>query len=312
MSETFSGREFRNALSAFATGVTIVTTCGDDGQPVGMTASSFNSVSVDPPLILWSVEKTALSAELFRNASHFAVHVLASDQVELSNRFARSGIDKFAECDFITDGNDVPIIRGAAARFDCSNWQTYEGGDHWIIVGLVNAFDHANAETLVFSSGSYAMASPLRAAREPAASPPGHASAIDGLLVYNLSRAYHQIIERLHNAVRETGLSISEWRILSTLHGKLTLQVDDLAARTFVDPHALVDIVMGLEESGLCTVSGSGEQMKVTGTTEGRWRVDHLMQLCVDLERQAIGTDDQKQRDNVIATLRNIIANTDG
>ena len=111
--------------------------------------------------------------------------------------------------------------------------------------------------------------------------------------------------------MHDNGLSIPEWRVLSTLHGNVTRTIDDLAARTFVDPHALVDVVMGLDESGLCTISGTGDKMRITGTTEGQWRVDHLMALCVDLERQAIGSDGQNRRDQVIAELRNIITNTD-
>jgi 3-hydroxy-9,10-secoandrosta-1,3,5(10)-triene-9,17-dione monooxygenase reductase component len=87
-------RALRDALSSFATGVTIVTTADVTGEPIGMTASSFNSVSMEPPLILWSVTKTALSAPVFQNAKHFAVHVLAANQMSLSNRFARS-IDTF-------------------------------------------------------------------------------------------------------------------------------------------------------------------------------------------------------------------------
>ena len=87
----FSPQSFREALGQFATGVTIVTARGPEGEPVGMTASSFNSVSIDPPLVLWSVTKSALSAEAFRTAEHYAIHVLATDQTDLSNRFARRG-----------------------------------------------------------------------------------------------------------------------------------------------------------------------------------------------------------------------------
>ncbi len=129
----FDPREFRDALSSFATGVTIVTARDDADRPVGMTCSSFNSVSMAPPLILWSVTKTARSADAFITADHFAVHVLAFDQTEVSNRFARSGADKFGETQHAFDQNNVPIISDTASRFDCKQYAVYDGGDHWII-----------------------------------------------------------------------------------------------------------------------------------------------------------------------------------
>ena len=89
-------REFRNALGSFTTGVTIVTTCDQQGQDVGMTANSFNSVSLDPPLVLWSLAKSSGSLPAFANAEYFAVHILAADQEPLSNVFAKKGADKFA------------------------------------------------------------------------------------------------------------------------------------------------------------------------------------------------------------------------
>ena len=132
----FTARDMRYALSKFATGVTIVTACDDHGNHVGMTASSFNSVSMEPPLILWSVTKTALSSDIFRNAEYFAVHVLSADQKELSNKFARTGEDKFSEVNYTIDQNNVPLLTDALVRFDCTTWAVYEGGDHWIVIDL--------------------------------------------------------------------------------------------------------------------------------------------------------------------------------
>ena len=157
----FDTREFRTALSGFSTGVTIVTSISDDGEKVGMTASSFNSVSTEPPLILWSVTKSALSASVFRDAKYFSVHVLASDQIDLSNKFAQRGADKFAFVDHSQDSNGVPIISGSVSRFDCSSWAVHEGGDHWVIIGEVEGIARENKESLVFSEGSYATASPI-------------------------------------------------------------------------------------------------------------------------------------------------------
>jgi 3-hydroxy-9,10-secoandrosta-1,3,5(10)-triene-9,17-dione monooxygenase reductase component len=158
---TFDAREFRDALSSFATGVTIVTAWSQDAKAVGMTCSSFNSVSMDPPLVLWSVTKTARSAPTFISAQHFAVHVLAFDQSDISNRFARSGEDKFGATDHHFDENNVPIIHDTASRFDCEQYAVHEGGDHWIVLGGVLGFEHTDKEGLVFSRGSYAKLAPI-------------------------------------------------------------------------------------------------------------------------------------------------------
>ena len=119
-------RLFRSALSKFATGVTIVTAPDKSGEPVGMTANSFNSVSMDPPLILWSVTKTANSAPVFKNAPRFAVHILSADQSDLSNKFARSSENKFDNTEFSLDDQKVPVLAGATARFDCKQWAIYD------------------------------------------------------------------------------------------------------------------------------------------------------------------------------------------
>lgn len=165
----FTGREFRDALATFATGVTIVTARDGQGVPVGMTASSFSSVSMEPPLILWSAAKTALSAIAFHDAPHFAVHVLSKEQADLSNRFAETGIDKFAGLDWKADARDVPKLPEALARFECTQYAVYEGGDHWIIVGEVTSFEKADGTGLIHVGGGYASASPLNPASQQAA-----------------------------------------------------------------------------------------------------------------------------------------------
>ena len=148
-------QDMRNALSKFATGVTIVTACDAEGGKVGMTASSFNSVSMDPPLILWSVRKNALSAETFKTTDNFSVHILSAGQKELSNQFARSGFDKFSDVEHSIDQNNVPLLTDALVRFDCKTWAVYEGGDHWIIVGRVQDLTTTDGDGLVFCNGFY-------------------------------------------------------------------------------------------------------------------------------------------------------------
>ncbi|WP_373488374.1 enoyl-CoA hydratase-related protein [Blastomonas sp.] len=150
----FDPKTFRNALGQFATGVTIVTARADDGHAVGVTANSFNSVSLDPPLVLWSLAKSARSMPVFDAASHFAVHVLASDQDALANLFASQVSDKFAGMDVGTIG--PPRIQGCSARLVCETRYRYEGGDHIIMVGEVQDYESEGKPPLLFYGGSYA------------------------------------------------------------------------------------------------------------------------------------------------------------
>ena len=153
---SIDARELRNALSTFATGVTVVTCKDAEGTPVGATASSFNSVSMDPPLVLWSVTKSIHSANAFINAEEFVINVLGSDQTEISNGFARSGEDKFAGVDTEAGIGGVPMLKDCVTRFQCKTWATYDGGDHEIIVGEVVEMDSSDKEGLVFYRGGYA------------------------------------------------------------------------------------------------------------------------------------------------------------
>ncbi|PCC99271.1 flavin reductase family protein [Halopseudomonas pelagia] len=151
----FNAKQLRTALGTFSTGVTIITTRGEDGLDYGLTANSFNSVSMDPPLVLWSLSHNALSAPAFISSDHFAVHVLAADQTSLSNRFAKSGSDKFAGLSLTRGKGEVPLLQDCSARFECRAVHQYEGGDHVILVGEVLSFEHRVAAPLVFHSGGY-------------------------------------------------------------------------------------------------------------------------------------------------------------
>ena len=153
---TFDPKAFRAALGAFATGVTVITTVGRNGERVGLTANSFNSVSLDPPLVLWSLAKKAFSLADFQQAGHWAVHILAADQQGLSNRFACAGTDKFAGVPIREGLGQVPLLSGCAARFECKPIYQYEGGDHIIFVGQVERFAHRHTEPLIFHAGQYA------------------------------------------------------------------------------------------------------------------------------------------------------------
>lgn len=158
MSQSFDPKRFRQALGAFTTGVTIVTTVDTTGKDVGVTANSFNSVSLDPPLVLWSLDKNSSNFDAFITARHFTVHILASDQETLASRFAQRGVNRFEGLTPLRGAGGVAVLHGCAARFECSMRHQYEGGDHIIFVGEVLNFDHAPLEPLVFKRGRFALA----------------------------------------------------------------------------------------------------------------------------------------------------------
>ncbi|HEX2795334.1 MAG TPA: flavin reductase family protein [Croceicoccus sp.] len=209
---------FRRALGAFPTGVTIVTTRGLDGQPVGVTASSFNSVSLDPPLVLWSLARTSRSYPDFAGANHFAVHVLAADQDALSNRFAKSGEDKFAGLTLAEGVGGVPLLPEFGAQFECRVMHRYEGGDHVILVGEVVAFHHSERAPLVFHGGRYAEA------RERFAADAGGdtvdletASFTDSFLLYLISRAHYQATSPIRDVCERVGLTEAVYAVMCRL-----------------------------------------------------------------------------------------------
>lgn len=153
---TFDRREFRNALGCFPTGVTIVTVLGPNEHDIGVTVNSFNSVSMEPPLILWSLDRSAYSLPIFLATSHFAVNVLSSDQVHLSNQFAGAKGDKWSNVDFERWSGGSAIIKGCVANFDCEKIYAYDGGDHVIFVGRVIEMKHdPHGAPLLFHQGRY-------------------------------------------------------------------------------------------------------------------------------------------------------------
>ena len=164
--EHFDPRDFRNALGTFATGVTIVTIAGPDGSPIGLTCNSFNSVSLSPPLVLWSLSLRSPNLSNFLQAPHFAVNVLAADQVELARQFAQSRTNKFEGVAYRSGTGGVPLIDSAAAQLECRNEMRYYSGDHVIFIGHVLRYVWRDCVPLIFLRGEYVDAAATQNHRE--------------------------------------------------------------------------------------------------------------------------------------------------
>jgi flavin reductase (DIM6/NTAB) family NADH-FMN oxidoreductase RutF len=157
----FDQRELRHALGRFATGVAIVTTIAPDGKREGVTANSFGALSLDPPLVLWSLSREAMSLQSFKVSPYFAVNVLAAHQRDLSNRFARPASDKFEGIDCPPCLGGCPTIPGCLALFECRLERTVEGGDHVVLIGRIERFSWRHGDPLVFSCGHYCLTATL-------------------------------------------------------------------------------------------------------------------------------------------------------
>jgi len=153
-------RALRDALGAFATGITVVTARDAAGRPIGLTVNSFNTVSLDPPLVLWSLSLASPNLAAFRAASHFAVNVLAAGQQAMSERFARRGADKFAGLDWHEGLGGAPLLGGCCSALECRNELQHEGGDHLIFIGRVERFSRGQADPLLYVGGRYRFLKP--------------------------------------------------------------------------------------------------------------------------------------------------------
>ncbi|HNP36288.1 MAG TPA: flavin reductase family protein [Woeseiaceae bacterium] len=147
--------EFRRALGCFPTGVAVVTTANEHGVQAGITISSFSSVSLDPPLVLWSIARDAVSYEQYMNARYFAVHVLSARDKHISDRFSQRGGDKFRGLDCRPGIGNVPILPEFSACFECETEHRYDGGDHKIIVGRVLRLEVHDKAPLIFHRGQF-------------------------------------------------------------------------------------------------------------------------------------------------------------
>src|SRR3954471_23890198 len=153
-------RDFRKALGSYATGVTIITAAGAGGKPAWLTCNSFPSVSLNPPLVLWSLVIYSQSMGVFQNASHFAVNVLGTAQQDLAAKFAVSSADKFAGIKWKSGLGGAPVLAGSVANFQCRTADRYYGGDHVIFLGAVESYAYNREEPLLFARGGYGRFTP--------------------------------------------------------------------------------------------------------------------------------------------------------
>lgn len=303
---------FRDALGSFATGVTIVTTRDAAGEDCGLTANSFNSVSLDPPMVLWSLARSSLSMDAFRDAEYFAVHILAADQEPLSNGFAKRGADKFAGLAPDRGVGDIPLLAGCAARFQCRTAYQYEGGDHVIFVGEVIAFDHDDRAPLLFHGGRYALAArraaALTASNAADADAPG--SFGEDFLGYLLGRAHFQLYGRMQESLARHGLDAADHFLITILgirDGRSVAEVSEMIGFTGARPTP--EQVASLAARGLVRSDPATERLWLTDS--GRRTMIELAAAAKAAEEEALGAFDDNETALLKHLLKHVIRHTD-
>jgi 3-hydroxy-9,10-secoandrosta-1,3,5(10)-triene-9,17-dione monooxygenase reductase component len=290
-------RAFRDALGSFVTGVTIVTTRDEAGADIGLTANSFNSVSLDPPMVLWSLALSSSNLAAFRSSRWWAVHILASEQEPLSGRFAQRSDEKFAGLALTRGPGDIPLLEGCAARFICRQAYEYEGGDHAIFVGQVLEFDRAGRPPLIYHEGRYGRV--IAEAQDGEAGPEAEQFA-RRFLGHQLGRAYVALFGEVRREYRRRGLTTADYIVLTALglgDGCTLPELLGHAERGGADlPH---DAVHDAAARGLIVLQGDFVRLAEAGRTL-------LVELTAVAQASQMRVEDQLTQGE-IAMLRHLL-----
>lgn len=304
----FDSRAFRRALGNFATGVTVVTADDGAGNKVGVTANSFNSVSLDPALILWSLDKRSTSLATFEAASHFAVNILAADQIDLSNNFAKPRDDRFAGIPHEAGAGGAPILLDCSANFQCEKYQILDGGDHWIMIGKVVRFEDCGRSPLLYHQGAYSMVLPhTRMTRREEGQPPS--SNFQGRLSHNLYYLMTQALRAYQSSYQprqlSSGLRTSEARMLMVLENDAGLSLADLQREVAMPAREIDEAVANLTRKGL--VSGSEEGGNVRLTVSGIDQTEALWTIAREQQDKVFGQFSEEQIETFKTVLKAVI-----
>ena len=282
-------RGLRNAFGAFATGVTIVTARDLHGADAGLTANSFSSVSLKPPMILWSLSNTSSNIDAFHNAAHFAVHILSAEQEALSTRFATKDADRFAELPVDRGPDDIPLLQDCAARFVCRTAYRHEGGDHVIFVGEVLEFLHSERPPLVFHGGRYRMLFRKEPAPQAASTDIGSRLSPDDLL-YHVSKLYFRIRRDAIQERSRRGWSDNEYAVLSLLGRGDGLPIADIVANSRERGRTITaETIEHLAARGLVAVAEPlAAESEVRLTQEGRRQIIEIIAMLKASEAEVL------------------------
>lgn len=293
--ESIDPRAFRQCLGQFATGVTVITT-RSGGQNVGVTANSFSSLSLDPPLVLWSIGRKSRSFEAFRSAGHFAINILAAGQVDISQRFSSTAEDKFDGVGWEPGITGVPILDGVIGYFECRSEMVHDAGDHILLVGRVLRFARFQGDALLFVQGRYGVVEDhpaAKAAREAVSTAQGSAPLKETRLLHLLFKAYRLTSANFDRHRKAEGMTAAQVRVLSGLYEIPGLTLEPLAKRMYLGSREAGDAVADLVDRGWVTRRPEGG---LELTASGRERREAIHRLSNEFDaRQLAGVPDVEQ-----------------
>ncbi len=306
--------ELRRCLAEFATGVTIITCSaqpqGNQTSAVGITANSFSSLSLNPPLVLWSIGSQSASRSAFEAANHFAVNVLGNDQRELAMTFSKAGTDRFSKVQWSSGIAGLPLIDHAIVQFQCKVVQANEIGDHVLFVGEVLSFARLEPRPpLIFSRGQFTttMADTARAELSPAE--PADIF-YNEYLPYLLARAANDSASQFHARLKQFGLTLLSWRVLASLSDGAAWTVNDLCKVSIAKQPTLSKLLDRLEAARLIKRSDDkvdARKVLVTLTRAGAAKIQPVISQARQYGDNLAGQLSSGELVSLKATLRKLI-----
>lgn len=288
---------FRRCLAQFATGVTVIST-NAGGQLAGMTSNSFSSLSLDPPLVVWSIRRESRSLPAFASASHFAVSILAVDQLDVAKAFARSGDNKFDDVEWAPGIGASPVLKGVVASFECAKTAEIEGGDHVMIVGRVERYSRYDRSPLLFTQGRYARVYEAPDGNSGIADSHVSPAASGELTTSLMFRAYRAMLRLFEQARQFEELTYPEVILLNAVQTNPGKPLELLVSESVFDIDAGRDLAAHLIERGLLDIGPSGAY---TLTAEGARRIESIVRRSSEMRRQ---TFKGLRPEDLAATLR--------
>jgi 4-hydroxyphenylacetate 3-hydroxylase, reductase component len=280
----FEPSEFRQALGTFATGVTVVTASADDGELAGVTANSFTSVSLDPPLILWCLAATSDNLMLFREARYFAVNILGSNQKAISTHFAKRLENKFDVFPYRPGLGGAPLLDDCITSLQCRSREHYEVGDHWVFIGEVEEFQSTSKEALLFHLGSYGISLPLPMESGVIGSIT-RPKAQDDSLFSLLLQAIHAYQVKFEIRQKQLFESNYQARIITVLHKYNELEIDEICQMVQMPKTDIAGILNELKVKGLVSFDPEESSGNVKLTDVGQKKSKELIALAKQHDR---------------------------
>ena len=299
---TEDSRAFRRCLGQFTTGVTVITACHAE-QMVGMSVNSFSALSLEPPLVLWSIRRESGSLAVFRQASHFAINVLAADQVGVSSLFASPKEDKFAQSRWTLGRSGAPLLEGTIAHMECRLEQVLEGGDHLILIGRVERYARFVGDPLLFTQGRYAITQEHPGAEQTAVQPVVRSAcpedAVDGSLLRLLHYSSNQMSSCFDAHRMVEGLTVAQFRFYGWLRTQ-SRSLEQIKQLAYLGSRDADDTVASLTERGHLRQDEAGILQL---TAAGRERAEAIARRVAAFEAELF--EGLSQED--VATTRRVL-----